>query len=139
MVALKKDYLFEDEKDVPFSFTFYKNAFIYYIGELFLYSGNFFNIFAECIIIKYNLSKFYIILLILFQMILYPFHMIYLFNFKIIFVVIIIVLSIIEIFVGIIIYKKYYKRNSLISEFDENKHNTQISQPLTPTKEEEQQ
>ena len=72
-------------------------------------------------------------------MILYPFHMVYLFNFKIIFVVIIIVLSIIEIFVGIIIYKKYYKRNSLISEFDENKYNTQISQPMTPTKEEEQQ
>ena len=47
MVVLKKDYLFEDKKDVPFSFTFYKNAFIYYIGELFLYSGNFFNIFAE--------------------------------------------------------------------------------------------
>ena len=47
MFILKEDYLFENKKDVPFSFTFHKNAFIYYIMELILFSGNFFNILAE--------------------------------------------------------------------------------------------
>ena len=68
-------------------------------------------------------------------MIIYPFHMIYLFNFKITFVIIIAALSIIEICFGFIIYKKYYKRDNLISKFDGNKDTFKLSQPMFPTKE----
>ena len=77
--------------------------------DLILYLGHFFNNLALTIILKYELSKYYIIILIIFQTVLYPLHMTYIFNYVLILIIVVILLSIIEIIFGIMIYRKYEK------------------------------
>lgn len=63
--------------------------------------------------------------------IIYSFHIMYLFNFKIGFVIIIIIIAIIEVCFGIFIMKKYYKGNKEIPEAKETNNALQPVEPLT--------
>ena len=128
----KRGIIYED--DLPFIITLYKYPFTCFVIDLILYLGHFFNIFSETIILKYNLPKCYeIILLIIFQSILFPLHMIYLFYYSIGIIIVIILFSIIEILYGILIYLKYEKNANEISinseiQLKDNNQNNQIIQ-----------
>lgn len=104
----------EDNKkyDLPFIITLFEYPFAVYVIELVLYLGHFFNILSETIILKYNLSKFYIVLLIIFQTVLFPLHMTYVFSYIIVLIIAIILLSLIEIIFGILLYIKYERNKT---------------------------
>ena len=97
--------------DLPFKIqiTLFEYPFVVYVIDLLLYVGHFFNILSETIILKYNLPKFYIILLIIFQSVLFPLHLAYTFAYFIELIIVIILISIIEIIFGIILDIKYEK------------------------------
>lgn len=115
---------FIKKENLPSIVTLYEYPFACYLIDLILYLGHFFNNFALTIILKYELSKYYIIILIIFQTVLYPLHMTYIFNYVLILIIVVILLSIIEIIFGIMIYRKYEKDK--IDEKDINE-NTSIS------------
>ena len=115
--------------DLPFIITLFEYPFAVYVIDLLLYAGHFFNILSETIILKYNLPKFYIILFIIFQSVLFPLHLAYTFSYFIGIIIVIILISIIEIIFGIILYIKYErnkadeKEKTLISETSLNEIN----------------
>lgn len=111
-----------EEDDIPFKITLYKYPLLCYFIDFILYLGNFFNILAEIIIYKNDLNICYIILLIIFQSVLYPLHMVYVSYYSIALILVVIISSIIEILFGIFIYRKYgnnEKEDTLISEVKE--------------------
>ena len=71
-----------NKEDLLSIITLYEYPFAYYFIDLILYLGHFSNNFPITIILKYDLSKYYIIILIIFQTVLFPLHMtLLLFNF----------------------------------------------------------
>lgn len=105
-------YVDEDKYDLPFLITLFEYPFAVYVIDLVLYLGHFFNILSETIILKYNLSKFYIVLLIIFQTVLFPLHLTYVFSYIIELIIAIILMSIIEIIFGVILYIKYERNKT---------------------------
>jgi len=105
-------YVDEDKYDLPFLITLFEYPFAVYVIDLVLYLGHFFNILSETIILKYNLSKFYIVLLIIFQTVLFPLHLTYVFSYIIELIIAIILTSIIEIIFGVILYIKYERNKT---------------------------
>jgi hypothetical protein len=112
--------LYKDSDNLSFIITLFEYPFVVYVIDLVLYLGHFFNIFTITIILKYNLNKIYIILLIIFQSVLYPLHLAYVSSYIIGLIIVIILMSIIEIILGIIIYIKYGRNKIDENEIDSN-------------------
>lgn len=88
-------------------FKYIGRAWIYLLIEIVHLTGFFFTTIGQYYIIKYDLSKWYLAILMITQIISYTFNLSYIFDFQILYVVIILVLGIINLSLGIHLWVKF--------------------------------
>lgn len=115
-------YFFEDDEDFRyFEIAYRKHAWKYYIIELIYFTGFFFSTSVVFFILKYDLNKVILIFLMIAQSSLYAINNIIIFDFRNLFILILVITSIFEIGYGYYIWKKYYSdENSLLPEIENN-------------------
>lgn len=99
----------EDDEDFSFmELAYRKHAWIYYFIELIYFSGLFLSSCTEFFILKYNLNKIILIIIIIAQILLYVLNIVIILDFKVMYIITILIISLIEIGFGVFIWKKYY-------------------------------
>lgn len=107
--------LFKDDEDFSFfELAYRKRAWIYYFVELIYFAGLFLSSCTEFFILKYNLNKNILIAIVIFQSLLYAFNLVIILDFKILYIIFIIVVSLIQIGYGIYIWKNKYSDKEVI-------------------------
>lgn len=112
----------DDENFSFFELAYRKHAWIYYIIELIYFTGFFFSSSSVFFILKYDLNKFILIIIMIVQGFLYTINIVIIIDFRDLYIIILVTASLIEIGFGLYIWKKYYSNvdDPLISE-NENK------------------
>ena len=104
--------LIEDDEDFDFfELAYRKHAWIYYFVELIYFSGLFLSTCAEYFILKHDLNKIILAFLIIVQSLLYTLNIVIILDFKVIFIVILAIVSLAEISYGLFLFIKYYSDN----------------------------
>ena len=98
----------EDDDDFLFVLAYRKHAWIYYFVELIYFSGLFLSTSTEFFILKYDLNKLILIPIVIAQSALYALNIAIIIEFKTIYIIIIVIISLIDIGSGLYIWKKFY-------------------------------
>lgn len=99
----------EDDEDFSFfELAYRKHAWIYYFIELIYFSGLFLSSCTEFFIIKYDLNKIILIFIIIAQTVAYVMNIAIIIEFKAMYLITILIISLIEIGYGVFIWKNYY-------------------------------
>ncbi len=101
--------LFEDDENFTFfEIAYRKHAYIYYIVELLYFAGFFFSTSTVFFILKYDLKKYILILMMIVQSLLYAINIAIILDFRIAFISILVLGSFAEIGYGLYLWKTYY-------------------------------
>ena len=109
-------HLIEDEDDKSdkessifgyFEFKYRQRAWIYFLVEIVHFSGFFLSTMGIYYILKHDLPKCFLVILMVTQSVSYAFNISYLFDFQMAYIIIIVVLGIINIIIGCYLWIKY--------------------------------
>ena len=122
--------LIEDDNDFSFfELAYRKHAYIYFLVELVYFTGFFFSTSSVFFILKYDLEKIFLILIIAVQSLLYCINIVIILDFKIYFILILVIASLIEIGYGFYLWKKYYSdEDPIVSDENFRLNDIQLTQ-----------
>jgi hypothetical protein len=101
--------LIEDDEDFSFfELAYRKHAYIYYIVELVYFTGFFFSASSVYFVLKYDLKKYILILIMTVQSLLYGINIVIILDFRIAVIAILVIGSLTEIGYGFYLWKTYY-------------------------------
>ena len=111
IIMLVEDQDFDEEDSEIFGFfelKYRQRAWAYFLTEVVHFSGLFLSTIGEYYVLKHDLTKMLLIYFMIAQMVTYTFNLCYLVDFKVAYVVIILLFDIINIVLGIFLWIKYY-------------------------------